>query len=110
MEEAERLCDRIIIIDHGKVIANDTLEAVRRLVPAVNILEIGVENPGRDGWMSGLRDYHGRGCGGVGRRGIAGHRASFAGRFAGGAGVAARSKATVARTWPASAPTWRRCS
>ena len=34
MEEAERLCDRIIIIDHGKVIANDTLDAVRRLVPA----------------------------------------------------------------------------
>ena len=25
MEEAERLCDRIVIIDHGKVIANDTL-------------------------------------------------------------------------------------
>ncbi len=55
MEEAERLCDRIIIIDHGKVIANDTLDAVRRLVPGVNILEIGVENPGVDGWMAGLR-------------------------------------------------------
>ena len=55
MEEAERLCDRIIIIDHGKVIANDTLEAVRRLVPSVNVLEIGVENPGRDGWLDGLR-------------------------------------------------------
>ena len=55
MEEAERLCDRIIIIDHGKVIANDTLDAVRRLVPGVNILEIGVENPGVDGWMTGLR-------------------------------------------------------
>jgi ABC-2 type transport system ATP-binding protein len=59
MEEAERLCDRIIIIDHGKVIANDTLEAVRRLVPAVNILEIGVENPGRDGWLDGLRGVTG---------------------------------------------------
>src|SRR5262249_27181187 len=34
MEEAERLCDRIIIVDHGKVIANDTLDGVRRLVPA----------------------------------------------------------------------------
>ncbi|HEY1493528.1 MAG TPA: ABC transporter ATP-binding protein, partial [Candidatus Solibacter sp.] len=55
MEEAERLCDRIIIIDHGKVIANDTLDAVRRLVPGVNILEIGVENPGVEGWMAGLR-------------------------------------------------------
>jgi ABC-2 type transport system ATP-binding protein len=55
MEEAERLCDRIIIIDHGKVIANDSLEAVRRMVPAVNILEIGVENPGREGWVAELR-------------------------------------------------------
>jgi len=55
MEEAERLCDRIIIIDHGKVIANDTLAAVRRLVPSVNVIEIGVENPGREGWLSGLR-------------------------------------------------------
>ena len=59
MEEAERLCDRIIIIDHGKVIANDTLEAVRRLVPSVNVLEIGVENPGRDGWLDGLRAVEG---------------------------------------------------
>ncbi|MCU1232836.1 MAG: transporter related [Candidatus Solibacter sp.] len=59
MEEAERLCDRIIIIDHGKVIANDSLAAVRRMVPSVNILEIGVENPGRDGWMGGLRTVAG---------------------------------------------------
>jgi ABC-2 type transport system ATP-binding protein len=59
MEEAERLCDRIIIIDHGKVIANDTLAAVRRLVPSVNVIEIGLENPGRDGWLSGLRALEG---------------------------------------------------
>ena len=26
MEEAERLCDRLVVIDHGKVIANDTLQ------------------------------------------------------------------------------------
>ena len=34
MEEAERLCDRIIIIDHGKVIANDTLEPCAAWCPA----------------------------------------------------------------------------
>ncbi len=59
MEEAERLCDRIIIIDRGKVIANDTLDAVRRMVPSVNVIEIGVENPGRDGWLDGLRAVYG---------------------------------------------------
>src|ERR1035441_4221663 len=34
-------------------------EAVRRLVPSVNVLEIGVENPGRDGWLDGLRAVEG---------------------------------------------------
>ena len=55
MEEAERLCDRIIIIDHGKVIANDSLEAVRRLVPGVNVIEVEIENVGVNGWYAGLR-------------------------------------------------------
>jgi ABC-2 type transport system ATP-binding protein len=34
MEEAERLCDRIVIMDHGKVIANGDPESLRRLAPA----------------------------------------------------------------------------
>jgi ABC-2 type transport system ATP-binding protein len=54
MEEAERLCDHILIVDHGKVVANGTLEAVRRLVPAANVLELEIENPGGDGWYRGL--------------------------------------------------------
>src|SRR6266536_6304802 len=40
MEEAERLCDRLIIIDHGRVIADDTLAGLHRLLPATNILRI----------------------------------------------------------------------
>jgi ABC-2 type transport system ATP-binding protein len=59
MEEAERLCDRIVIIDHGKVIANDTLDAVRRMVPGVNVLELDIENPGAGDWTSGLRELAG---------------------------------------------------
>jgi ABC-2 type transport system ATP-binding protein len=34
MEEAERLCDRVMIMDHGKVVANGTLAELRRLAPA----------------------------------------------------------------------------
>jgi len=34
MEEAERLCDRIVIVDHGKVIASGTVDEVSRLIPA----------------------------------------------------------------------------
>ena len=40
MEEAERLCDRIVIIDHGKVIANDTLAGLYRQLPVSAMLEI----------------------------------------------------------------------
>ena len=35
MEEAERLADRIVVIDHGKVIANDTLAGLQSRVAAV---------------------------------------------------------------------------
>ena len=44
MEEAERLCDRLVIIDHGKIIADDTLQALHRLVPARNQLTVEFED------------------------------------------------------------------
>jgi linearmycin/streptolysin S transport system ATP-binding protein len=34
MEEAERLADRIVVIDHGKVIADDTLAGLQARLPA----------------------------------------------------------------------------
>ena len=34
MEEAERLADRIVVIDHGRVIAEDTVAGMRSRVPA----------------------------------------------------------------------------
>jgi ABC-2 type transport system ATP-binding protein len=40
MEEAERLCDRVIIIDHGKVVADDTLQGLYRLLPVTNLLAV----------------------------------------------------------------------
>ncbi|HST31742.1 MAG TPA: ABC transporter ATP-binding protein [Chthoniobacterales bacterium] len=43
MEEAERLCDRIIIVDHGKVIADDTLSGLHKLLPVTNVLAIGLD-------------------------------------------------------------------
>ncbi len=42
MEEAERLCDRIVIVDHGRVVANDELTALLRHVPSGERLEIDV--------------------------------------------------------------------
>src|SRR6202035_4787864 len=43
MEEAERLCDRIVIVDHGEVIANDTLQGLHKLLPVTNILAIDLD-------------------------------------------------------------------
>jgi ABC-2 type transport system ATP-binding protein len=43
MEEAERLCDRVVIIDHGNVLASDTLQGLYRLLPATESLELEVE-------------------------------------------------------------------
>ena len=43
MVEADRLCDRIAIVDHGKVIALDTPRALRRLLPGERGVELVVE-------------------------------------------------------------------
>jgi ABC-2 type transport system ATP-binding protein len=45
MLEADRLCDRIAIMDHGQVIALDTPAGLRRLLPAVSGLELTLETP-----------------------------------------------------------------
>ncbi len=45
MEEAERLCDHIVIMDHGKVIANDTINNLYRMLPAANVLDIETDRP-----------------------------------------------------------------
>lgn len=45
MEEAERLCDRIVIIDHGKVIADDNLTGLHKLLPVTNVMAIELDDP-----------------------------------------------------------------
>jgi ABC-2 type transport system ATP-binding protein len=43
MEEAERLCDRIVIVDHGKVVANDTLPGLHKLLPITNVIAVDLD-------------------------------------------------------------------
>ena len=45
MVEADRLCHRIAIIDHGKIIALDTPRGLRRLLPAEAGIELVLETP-----------------------------------------------------------------
>jgi ABC-2 type transport system ATP-binding protein len=40
MEEVERLCDRIVIVDHGRVLADDTLAGLLASAPAANKLSL----------------------------------------------------------------------
>jgi ABC-2 type transport system ATP-binding protein len=43
MDEAEKLCDRIAFIDNGHLIALDTLENLKQLLPAGDLIEIGLD-------------------------------------------------------------------
>ncbi|MEO8134618.1 MAG: ABC transporter ATP-binding protein [Betaproteobacteria bacterium] len=40
MEEAERLCDRIVVMDHGRIMADDTLAGLLARAPARNRLRV----------------------------------------------------------------------
>jgi ABC-2 type transport system ATP-binding protein len=40
MDEAERLCDRVAIVDHGKVIAIDTPRALIKSLGAEQVVEV----------------------------------------------------------------------
>jgi ABC-2 type transport system ATP-binding protein len=58
MDEADRLCNRIAIVDHGKLVALDTPEALKASVPGSNVIEAQFENPPAD-WEERLRGLPG---------------------------------------------------
>lgn len=48
MDEAASLCDRVAIMDRGKLLANDTPDALTETVPGKNSLEVGIVLDGGD--------------------------------------------------------------
>jgi len=46
MDEADRLCGRIAIMDHGKILVNDTPAALKRIIPGGNALELHCQSDG----------------------------------------------------------------
>src|SRR5512143_3791865 len=54
MDEADRLCDRIAIVDHGKLVALDTPTALKASVPGSNVIEVQFVNPPAD-WEQKLQ-------------------------------------------------------
>jgi ABC-2 type transport system ATP-binding protein len=57
MDEADRLCDRIAIVDHGKLVALDTPTALKTSVPGSNVIEAQFEHPPED-WEHRLHKLH----------------------------------------------------
>jgi ABC-2 type transport system ATP-binding protein len=58
MDEADRLCDRIAIVDHGKLVALDTPAALKASVPGSNVIEAQFENAPTD-WEQHLHTLSG---------------------------------------------------
>ena len=51
MDEAERLCDRIAVVDHGRVIAEGTPRELVRSLGGEHVVEISVGEDGRGGLL-----------------------------------------------------------
>ncbi len=60
MDEADKLCDRIAIVDHGELKALDSPMKLKASVPGKNVLEASF-SPVPDGWEQTLSSAAGRG-------------------------------------------------
>jgi ABC-2 type transport system ATP-binding protein len=58
MDEADRLCDRIAIVDHGKLVALDTPMALKASVPGTNVVEAQFARESSE-WPSRLKQLPG---------------------------------------------------
>jgi ABC-2 type transport system ATP-binding protein len=44
MEEVERMCQRVAVMDHGEIVAEDTIAGLQKLVPAANTVRVELES------------------------------------------------------------------
>jgi ABC-2 type transport system ATP-binding protein len=54
MDEADKLCDRIAIVDHGKLVALDSPLKLKASIPGKNVLEVSFSNAPPD-WAETLK-------------------------------------------------------
>src|SRR5271167_4691457 len=59
MEEVERLCDRVVIIDHGRVLADDTLTGLLAGAPVSNKLTLKYDEPPDGAALAEIKDLPG---------------------------------------------------
>ena len=55
MDEADKLCDRIAIVDHGKLVALDSPLKLKASVPGSNVLEVSFSST-PEGWLETLKN------------------------------------------------------
>jgi ABC-2 type transport system ATP-binding protein len=53
MDEADKLCDRIAIVDHGKLVALDSPLKLKASIPGANVIEVSFSAV-PDGWQRTL--------------------------------------------------------
>lgn len=58
MEEVERLADRVVIVDHGRVVAQGTLPALYGTLPMAQKLTLELEDEPAPGWLQALPGVH----------------------------------------------------
>ena len=58
MDEADKLCDRIAIVDHGKLVALDSPLKLKASIPGENIVEVSFSSI-PDGWQEKLKSLPG---------------------------------------------------
>ncbi len=55
MEEVERLCDRVAVMDHGVIVANDTLTGLQKLLPSRNRVRLTLQRNVDEAELAGVR-------------------------------------------------------
>jgi ABC-2 type transport system ATP-binding protein len=58
MDEADKLCDRIAIVDHGKLVALDTPTRLKDSLPEADVVEAEFDNPPSD-WRASIEKLDG---------------------------------------------------
>jgi ABC-2 type transport system ATP-binding protein len=59
MEEVERLCDRVVVIDHGRVLADDTLDGLLAKAPVANRLTLKYTLPPDENALAEIKNLPG---------------------------------------------------
>ncbi len=58
MDEADKLCDRIAIVDHGQLVALDTPTKLKDSLPEADVVEAEFDNPPTD-WLASIEKLEG---------------------------------------------------